>query len=485
MSLIESERELSRRAFYRFAKLAWEHAGEPEYRDNWHVRLYCNRLEKVYRKEIMDLVVNIPPGFAKSMISGVLWPAWVWGPAGDPSHRFLYASFDDSLMLRDAERLQTLLRSEWYVKRWGELLPTGAQALSQLFTKARGLRFSTSFGGKGTGWHFDTEVFDDPLKPRDAHGGGSVSGKAMEAAVQTIRHTFASRARVPGSMRRVLVMQRIHEQDPSGWAIGQDWQTLILPQRYDPSRADPEDPRTTEGELLFPARMGEAAAQKLERDMGPSVWAAQEQQNPERPGGRIFDPEWLRASIIRATPEQVQGRAAQSWDLTFKGKDTSDHVAGAWVASTHVQPWNGKAWPDGLQHYIILDVWEGIATFTESIGLIRTLRRKWEAGEILIEDKANGPAAEDTLKGEMPGVIKLVNPQGGKIVRAQAVAPLLMTGRVHFLEAAWNASTLDTLGKFPAVKKDDIVDAITQAILYLRGGGSFVEKMNRIQNASY
>src|SRR5690242_4057173 len=66
---------------------------------------------------IKDLIVNIPPGFAKSMISAVFMPAWVW--IRKPEYRFLFASYKAEYAIRDSVKCRTLIQSRWYQERWG------------------------------------------------------------------------------------------------------------------------------------------------------------------------------------------------------------------------------------------------------------------------------------------------------------------------------------------------------------------------------
>jgi hypothetical protein len=39
-------------------------------------------LEAVTFGDINRLLINVPPGFMKSLLVNVFWPAWEWGPMG-------------------------------------------------------------------------------------------------------------------------------------------------------------------------------------------------------------------------------------------------------------------------------------------------------------------------------------------------------------------------------------------------------------------
>ena len=85
----------------------------------------------------------------------------------------------------------------------------------------------------------------------------------------------------------------------------------------------------------------------------------------------------------------------------------------------------------------------------------------------LIEDKANGSAVIQMLGHEIPGLLP-VNPQGGKVARAQAVSPLVEAGNVYLPHpdcAPWVNDFIEECVQFPNGAYDDQVDAMTQALL--------------------
>ena len=86
----------------------------------------------------------------------------------------------------------------------------------------------------------------------------------------------------------------------------------------------------------------------------------------------------------------------------------------------------------------------------------------------LIEDKANGSAVIQMLQHEISGILP-VNPEGGKIARAQAVSPLIEAGNVYLPHpdcAAWVGDFIEECAAFPNGAHDDQVDAMTQALLW-------------------
>lgn len=45
---------------------------------NWHLDAICEHLEAVAEMDLLRLIVNLPPRSGKSLVTSVLWPAWVW-----------------------------------------------------------------------------------------------------------------------------------------------------------------------------------------------------------------------------------------------------------------------------------------------------------------------------------------------------------------------------------------------------------------------
>ena len=105
-----------KRHLYRFVRSAWEHIEQVDFVDNWHIGAICEHLQAVWKGDIQQLLINVPPGCSKSLITSVFFPAWCW--ANDPSKRFFYASYDQKLSTRDSVKCRTLVESNWYQRRF-------------------------------------------------------------------------------------------------------------------------------------------------------------------------------------------------------------------------------------------------------------------------------------------------------------------------------------------------------------------------------
>lgn len=199
--------------------------------------------------------------------------------------------------------------------------------------------------------------------------------------------------------------------------------------------------------------------------------AAQLQQRPAPEGGAIFRKEWLRfwwqdtaprETVLYPDAPRVElpkkfSRIIQSWDMAFLDMENSD-----WVV--------GQVWGVNEGNLYLLDQVRGRWDAPATAHQVMLLSARWPRARIkLIEKKANGPAVMSMLKKRLTGMIA-VEPDGGKIARANAAAPLFEAGNVFLpdpAKCAWTQSYLYEMFIFPNGKHDDQVDATSQALNYL------------------
>lgn len=487
---------VAKRGLRAFVELAWPEIEPAPLVFTWHMDQICTHLEAVSRGDIRKLIINVPPGCSKSSLVSVLWPAWDW--IEHPSRKWMFGTFDSNLVFRDALACRKLVRSQWFQDRWSDFVGIGTdvdeqETQSVYHTTRGGRRVSVTVGaGKGTGWHADVQVVDDPTKPRDVSGSPEVAQAALERAWVWWTQTMASRRVDPKTFRRVLIMQRLAEGDLAGRILENDregeWVHLNFPMEFEPERRCTTkwggDIRLFEGQLLCPERYDAKAVAEIKRDTTEQAYAAQYQQRPAPPAGNIFLREWFKE---RWTELPADLYLIQSWDCAFKDAKTADPVAG------HV--WGYKA-----GKFYLVDRIHDRMGLPGTAACVKTFWRRWpRALGKLIEDKANGPAVEQVLRHEVPGLI-MVNPEGGKIARANAVSPLAKAGNIILpdpnaevilnkgkpseirLTYEWVDKMLEELVTFPQARHDDDVDAMTQAVIYLydHGAGRYLEAMKKI-----
>ena len=415
-TLIELDQEIARRSLSEFCKMAW-HVLEPAtpIKWGWALDAMCEHLEAVHYGQIKRLLMNVPPGMMKSLLTGVFFPAWEWGAGGNPSLRYLTTAHKEDLAIRDNLKCRRLISSDWYQERWSVELCGDQNAKKKFENTATGFRESMAFRSL-TGSRGDRIIIDDPLSVDDAF-----SEAALSAAEQTFLEAVPSRVNNQDSAI-IVIMQRLHERDTAGIILSRQlgYEHLMLPMRFEPERRCATcigftDPRTEDGELLFPERFSEAQVSEMERTMGSFATAGQLQQRPMPRGGGLFKSDWIQH--WDKLPERFDA-AVISWDMTFKESATSDFVVG--------QVWGRK---DGA--FYLVDQFRGRWDFVKSLEQFVAAARKYpRITRKLIEDKANGPAIISALKRKVTGIIP-ITPKESKEARANAVTTLWEARNVY------------------------------------------------------
>lgn len=215
-TLIELDQEIARRSLSEFCKMAW-HVLEPAtpIKWGWALDAMCDHLEAVHNGQIKRLLMNVPPGMMKSLLTGVFFPAWEWGAGGQPSMRYLTTAHKEDLAIRDNLKCRRLISSDWYQERWGVELCGDQNAKKKFENTATGFRESMAFRSL-TGSRGDRIIIDDPLSVDDAF-----SQAALDAAQQTFLEAVPSRVNNEQSAI-IVIMQRLHERDTSGVILAKE-----------------------------------------------------------------------------------------------------------------------------------------------------------------------------------------------------------------------------------------------------------------------
>jgi len=462
-----------------FVELAWP-VLEPgtEFIPGLHVDAVCLHLQAMIEDRIKDLIVNIPPGFAKSMICAVFMPAWVW--IRKPDYRFLFSSYKAEYAIRDSVKCRTLIRSNWYQERWGNRfqLKADQNEKSKFENDRTGYRETTSVA-TGTGARAMLVCCDDPMSLDQA-----ASDAERQRANDWWSRTMTTRLNDLKTGHLLLIQQRLHEEDTTAVCLQHGgYEHLYLPNEFESDRACKtsiwQDPRTQESQLLWPAKVGPEEVAVLKRKLGSYHYSGQYQQRPSPSGGGIFKKHWWRYWIyktIAAPPVVVRladgtmlkifpvilpdelDQQVQSWDMAFKDLNTSDYVAGG--------VWGTKK----ADRYLLEQVRDRLG-FPETVAAVKAMTKRWPKANLkLVEDKANGPAVIQALRHEISGLVAVV-PDGGKIARAQAVSPQVESGNVYLPHpsiAPWVEAFVEECSTFPNGKYDDQVDQMTQALNRMR-----------------
>lgn len=451
-------REKYRRSFYAFIRDFWAvvEPAEP-YVDSLHIKALADHAQAVIEGKIRDLSVEIPPGYAKSLVYAVFLPAWAWGAAGMPWLRMGFSTYANSLTVRDSRRCRDLIQCPQYQELWGDkvvLKTDGGNRQDYYETTAKGFRWATSVGGAATGHRFHIFIGDDLLNAKEAQS------KATRTEMLEHLRAMASRGVNQKTYRRILIGQRLHEEDAGGWARSHGFVALCLPTEFDPTRACTtplgfKDWRTAKGELLFPARFGEAEVAKAKNELGEYGYSAQHQQLPVPADGGVLKRAWFRTYSEPTKPKFLT--VIQSWDTAFTTNEQNDTSA-------------CTTWGIGEHGAYLLDCWTGRLEMPQLLDQIRTLAARWKPSTVLIEAKANGLSIIQTLNQDasFPFHIEGIKPLLDKNSRAHAAAPFVCRGNCWLpSDQGFTADFLAQTDIFPAGKVRDLADSAVQALIWI------------------
>jgi hypothetical protein len=208
---------------------AW-HVLEPDasFVHGIHVQAICDHLQAVTEGRIRNLIINVPPGHAKSLLTAVFWPAWVW--IDHAESRWLFSSYREPLATRDSVRCRRLIESDWYRERWGDRYQlTEDQNQKQRFENNRtGYRVVVPMSS-GTGERGDYVVVDDPHSVDQAE-----SDAERRAAVEWWNGSMSTRLNDFSTGHKVVIQQRLHESDLTGdLLVKGGYELLCLPAEFE------------------------------------------------------------------------------------------------------------------------------------------------------------------------------------------------------------------------------------------------------------
>jgi len=439
-------------SLYEFVQQGWT-VLEPgrDLDTNWHQELICENLEEVTDGEIQKIVFNIAPRHLKSRIVSVFWPCWEW--LQFPWFRYLCLSYSGQLATDHNQDRQALIESEWYQTLSGGLLLSNRKnRMTEFENSERGVMRSRGLDGSVTGVGGDRIVCDDPNNPEKVE-----SDVVRKSTEDKFRSYTITRRDDPKKTAIVVVQQRTHEQDITGWvqANDADYKLVNLPTiaEQDETIVFPRSGKVIHrkaGDLLHPERFGMEQCIEAQRTLGSYMFAARHQQRPAPAEGGLFKiSNWVLCAQMPAWSQMIL-----SVDAAFKGNDDSDFVVVGAIAQARngrfidMELPNGKIIQVPEHDYFIPYRWRGQTGITGTEQTIRDMAQRFPmATTKLIEDKANGPAIIERLRKEIPG-IKPYNPGAdNKFSRAAAVAPVHERGGLLLPIADWAIPELEAMGR--------------------------------------
>ena len=471
------EREAQRNSLLRFVQYFWPIL-EPKTPLvlGWPLEAICEHLEAVTRGDIKRLLINVSPGFMKSLLCSVFWPAWEWA-IGHPNYRYVMFSYSASLTVRDNNRFRDLMMHPSFVDLWGDAFSLKKVGEILISNDKTGWKLASSVGGVGTGERGDRVILDDGHNIKEAE-----SETIRTETVRWFRESISNRLNDMEESAIIVIGQRVHDDDVSGAIITNEmgYTHLMIPMEYDPLRhCETEigwsDPRDTDFELAWPERFPERVVTTIKRDIGSYAFAGQYQQSPEPRGGGIFKRDHWQLYPPEKEKFDADGKPLvkleypqmdfimASLDTAMATKEENDYsalvVLGCWTDFK------------GIPKCMLMDAWQERLEFTPLVERILKTCKLRKIDLLLIESKANGQSVAQEIRRLTAGnewAVKLDDPKGDKVSRANSVEHLFENKLIYAPDRKWADMVINQMAKFPHVTHDDIVDAMVAGLRYLR-----------------
>lgn len=470
-------RELNNRSLYEFLQYFWDIVSPHKFQPNWHIKFLCEELERVAQRVAdrvpreYDLIINVPPGSTKTITCSIMFPAWCWSKWY--WMRFITGSYSSALSLESAEYCRDLIRSPRFQELYPEIdikedkdtksnfkiVKKVSKSVGRMARSiAGGGRYSTSVGGTLMGFHADILIVDDPLNPSQA-----VSDVELANANRWMEQTLPTRKTNKDVTPTILIMQRLHQDDPSGHILAKEKENIrhiCLPGEIRSYKQKLRPEHLCEfykDDLLDPNRLPWKVLDDMQADLGQYGYAGQVGQDPTPPGGGMF--KVANFEVIEELPSDTHiVRAVRYWDKAGS-KDAGAYTAGVKM----LQLVNGR--------WVIEDVRRGRwSSEKREMIILETARLDGYNTTIWIEQEPGSggkESAEGTIRNLAGFSVYAERPTGDKTSRADAFSVQVNNGGVRILRAPWNFDFLQELRFFPFSTYKDQTDAASGAFNHL------------------
>ena len=447
-------------SLFEFVKGFWGEIIPEEPIWNWHMEYICNELqtvaERVFRgqpKEY-DLIINVPPGTSKSTLCSVMFPVWCWTRM--PSCRSLCASFTHDLSRDLSRKSRDIVKSDKFMDLFpGIRIRSDQDTKSYFINNDGGLRYAVGTGGSITGMHGHLLIGDDLLDPQMAN-----SDLEIKTTNDWVAETFLSRKINKKVSAYILIMQRLHQNDPTGFRLNQkgagDVRHLCFPAELT-EKVTPASCRKFYGKrgLLDPKRMPKSVLQRAFGEFGEFGYAGQMLQWPVPRGGAMFKVDNI--VICEVSPVKMR-QVVRFWDKAGTAK------GGAYTVGV-------KMGIDYDDRYWILDVVRGQWDAAARERMIEMVA-KIDGYEVRIgveqEPGAAGKeSAQNTIKRLAGFKVQGDPATGDKETRADTFASQVNAGNASVLNKPWLHEYIEELRFFPRSTYKDQVDASSGAFAML------------------
>lgn len=424
---------------------------------NWHIKYICDELEAIGRKvaarEKKDfdyIIINVPPGSSKSLICSEMFPLWCW--TIDPSMRFICGSYAATIAEDLAEKCFNIYNSDRFREMYPDLTKNQSGGKTNIKNGLKGERYITSTGSGITGIHAHIKIIDDPISSQMAY-----SSLERNRANKWIRETLGSRNVDAEVTTTILIMQRLHEDDPTGHLLSDNnlrVKHICIPSELSED-VKPVDLKAFYKDGLFdifrkPRNVLEAA----KSDLGSYGYAGQMMQRPSPEKGGILKKEWFKVLQQSNRPFNVPIHFQIDSAYTANTDNDPTAIMGYYVLHETV--------------YItsVISIYKEFPDLIEWLPTYLATNGYTNQSVIYTEPKASGLSIVQQLRRSTGLNITTSDaPREDKRSRVHLCSAKVESGRVALIQGAWNESFINQCISFPMAVHDDEVDCLTATVI--------------------
>lgn len=460
ISEIDVLASLCKASFADFVREFWDIVVPDKMIPNWHIDFICEELqtvaERVFagKQRLYDLVINVSPGSSKSTIASIMFPAWCWTRM--PHFKFIGASYAANLSMDLSRKCRDVIKSDLYQACFPNIRIREDQDTKGYFVNTKGgQRFSVGSCGSVIGMHGHCIGIDDPIDPHHA-----LSEAEMYQINNWIIETLSSRKTNRNLTPMILIMQRLHQEDPTAQFLKRHRvRHICLPAELT-SNARPEEVRDKyiDG-LMDPVRLPREVLAETEQDIGPYGYSGQFLQDPVPRSGGMFDVSRLKYGV----PSKLV-RVIRYWDKAGTAGKTK-RGRGAFTVGLEMGL-------DDEDRIFILDVIRvRMDSYDREKLIVETADNDGYDVRIGIEQEGGSggkESAEGTVRRLAGYRVTLDIPHGDKETRADPFSVQVNAGNVHLVPGDWNYEYVKEMRFFPFSSTKDQIDASSGAFAMLQ-----------------
>ena len=391
----------------------------------------------------------------RSEFASYLLPSWFLGKY--PKKKVIQTSHTAELAVGFGRKVRNLVDSDIYKKIFpGVELQSDSKAAGRWNTNHGGDYFAIGIGGAVTGKGADILIIDDPHSEQEA----ALAAFNPEIYDKTYEwYTSGPRQRLQPGGAIVIVMTRWGLRDLTAQVMkaaaqrgGDQWKVIEFPAIL------------PTGEPLWPEFWSLKELETLREELPNSKWMAQYMQQPTSDNSAIVKREWWQEWDSDVPPPC--DFVIQAWDTAHEKKSVNDYSACTTWGVWYNEEDNGNA------NIILLDAYKARLEFPELKKKAFEMYKEFEPDAFLVEKKAAGAPLIQELRWMGIPVAEYSPGKGqDKISRLNSVADLFASGKVWAPATRWAEELIDEVGAFPSGEHDDLVDAMTLALMRFRQGG--------------